>query len=96
VRQEFDLAIDRAALNEVVFNQVLVACADPEQTLATLRRLQDSGECWCGGSSWQGQTVIRLSICSRATTPEDIDRTVAAFSKARGWHFPVAIGPEPC
>jgi hypothetical protein len=45
---------------------------------------------------WQGQTVIRLSICSRATTPEDIDRTVAAFSKARGWHFPVAIGPEPC
>ena len=68
----------------MVFNQVLVACADPEQTLATLRRLQDSGECWCGGSSWQGQTVIRLSVCSWATTPEDIDRTVEAFIKARG------------
>jgi glutamate/tyrosine decarboxylase-like PLP-dependent enzyme len=70
-------------LNEVVFNQVLVACAGKEQTLATLGRLQDSGECWCGVSSWQGETVIRLSVCSWATTPEDIDRTVAAFIKAR-------------
>ena len=69
-------------LNEVVFNQVLVACADPERTLATLQRLQDSGECWCGGTSWQGQTAIRLSVCSWATTADDIDRTVAAFIQA--------------
>jgi glutamate/tyrosine decarboxylase-like PLP-dependent enzyme len=71
-------------LNEVVFNQVLVACDTSEQTLATLQRLQASGECWCGGTTWQGETAIRLSVCSWATTPQDIDRTVAAFVKARG------------
>ena len=71
-------------LNEVVFNQVLVACADREATLATLARLQASGECWCGGSTWQGEPVIRLSACSWATTDQDISRTVAAFVQARG------------
>lgn len=71
-------------LNEVVFNQVLVACDSPEATQATLQRLQASGECWCGGSTWQGQAVIRLSVCSWATTEADIVRTVAAFVAARG------------
>jgi glutamate/tyrosine decarboxylase-like PLP-dependent enzyme len=71
-------------LNEVVFNQVLVACLSKEETLATLKQLQASGECWCGGTTWQGTTAIRLSVCSWATTPEDIDRTVAAFVSARG------------
>jgi len=70
-------------LNEVGFNQVLVACQSREQTLETMQRLQASGECWCGGSTWQGETVIRLSVCSWATTAEDIDRTVAAFVAAR-------------
>lgn len=71
-------------LNEVVFNQVLVACDTPEATLATLARLQASGECWCGGTTWQGQSAIRLSVCSWATTDADIVRTVAAFAAARG------------
>jgi len=71
-------------LNDVVFNQVLVACATREATLATLARLQASGECWCGGSTWQGESVIRISVCSWATTDRDIDRTVAAFVRARG------------
>jgi glutamate/tyrosine decarboxylase-like PLP-dependent enzyme len=70
-------------LNEVVFNQVLVACQTPEQTQATLANIQRSGECWCGGSVWQGRPVIRLSVCSWATTEEDIGRTVAAFVRAR-------------
>jgi glutamate/tyrosine decarboxylase-like PLP-dependent enzyme len=70
-------------LNEVVFNQVLVACDTPEWTQATLQALQASGECWCGGSTWQGQGAIRMSVCSWATTPQDIDRTVAAFVAAR-------------
>jgi glutamate/tyrosine decarboxylase-like PLP-dependent enzyme len=70
-------------LNEVVFNQVLVACDGPEATQATLERLQASGECWCGGTAWQGQRAIRLSVCSWATTDADIARTVAAFAAAR-------------
>jgi glutamate/tyrosine decarboxylase-like PLP-dependent enzyme len=70
-------------LNDVVFNQVLIACETPEATQATLGRLQASGEAWCGGSRWQGETVIRMSVCSWATTAEDIDRTVRAFVQAR-------------
>lgn len=70
-------------LNDVVFNQVLVACEHPELTRATLRRVQESGECWCGGSSWAGEPVIRISVCSWATTPADVDRSVEAFVAAR-------------
>ena len=70
-------------LNDVVFNQVLVACESPEQTAATLKNLQQSGECWCGGARWHDTPVIRVSVCSWATTSEDIQRTAAAFIKAR-------------
>lgn len=70
-------------LNDVVFNQVLVACDTPEQTAYTLKNLQQSGECWCGGARWHETPVIRVSVCSWATTEEDINRTVAAFVQAR-------------
>lgn len=69
-------------LNDVVFNQTLVACDTPEQTEEVLRRVQASGECWCGGSEWQGEPAIRVSVCSWATTAGDIDRSVAAFARA--------------
>jgi glutamate/tyrosine decarboxylase-like PLP-dependent enzyme len=70
-------------LNEVVFNQVLVSGDTPEQTKATLENIQKSGECWCGGAVWNGEPVIRISVCSWATTATDIERSVAAFVKAR-------------
>lgn len=69
--------------NEVVFNQVLVACADDALTEATLAGVQASGECWCGASSWHGRRVIRISVCSGATTAADVSRSVAAFVRAR-------------
>lgn len=70
-------------LNDVVFNQVLVACEKPELTRATLRAIQSSGECWCGGSEWREEPVIRISVCSWATTEADVQRSVAAFAAAR-------------
>jgi glutamate/tyrosine decarboxylase-like PLP-dependent enzyme len=70
-------------LNDVVFNQVLVACDDDHLTAETMRRIQASGECWVGGAEWAGRSVIRISICSWATTREDIDRAVQAFVTAR-------------
>ncbi|MGH7740847.1 MAG: pyridoxal phosphate-dependent decarboxylase family protein [Candidatus Eiseniibacteriota bacterium] len=69
--------------NDVVFNQVLVACESPELTRATLAHLQAAGECWCGGATWAGEPVIRISVCSWATTEADVDRSVAAFVAAR-------------
>jgi glutamate/tyrosine decarboxylase-like PLP-dependent enzyme len=70
-------------LNEVVFNQVLVACKTREKTEATLAGIQTSGECWCGGTIWQDEPAIRISVCSWATTADDVERSVQAFIKAR-------------
>ncbi len=70
-------------LNDVTFNQVLVACESPEQTESALAQIQASGECWCGGSQWQGKPVIRISVCSWATTADDISRSAATFVAAR-------------
>ena len=70
-------------LNEVAFNQILFSCNTAEETNETLKNIQESGECWCGGSIWNGEPVIRISVCSWATTAKDIDRSVAAFIKAR-------------
>jgi glutamate/tyrosine decarboxylase-like PLP-dependent enzyme len=69
-------------LNEVVFNQVLVACENDEITSKVLQTVQDSGECWCGSGKWDDRMVIRVSVCSWATTEEDISRSVRAFEKA--------------
>ena len=70
-------------LNDVVFNQVLVACETPEITRTTLEHVQRSGECWCGGAVWREEPVIRISVCSWRTTEGDIKRTVAALVAAR-------------
>ena len=70
-------------LNDVVFNQVLVACTSPEETKAALASIQSSGVCWCGGAVWGGEPVIRISVCSWRTTEADIDASVAAFVRAR-------------
>lgn len=70
-------------LNDVVFNQVLVACDSDDLTNHVMELIQQSGECWVGGSNWQGRTVIRVSVCSWATTAQDVTRSVSAFIAAR-------------
>ena len=70
-------------LNDVVYNQILVACENDELTNETIVNIQQSGECWVGGAKWFDQAVIRISVCSWATTEQDIDRTVKAFVSAR-------------
>jgi glutamate/tyrosine decarboxylase-like PLP-dependent enzyme len=70
-------------LNDVAFNQVLVACESDAITERVIRYLQQSGECWVGGSSWRERAVIRISVCSWATTEQDVSRAVAAFVQAR-------------
>ncbi len=69
-------------LNEVVYNQVIVQCESDELTLAVMDKIQELRECWAGGSVWNGRKVIRISVCSWATTSEDIQRSVASFEKA--------------
>ena len=70
-------------LNDVVFNQVLVACDNDSETDEVLKNVQELRVCWCGGSQWMGKKVIRISVCSWATTSEDVTLSVKSFVKAR-------------
>jgi glutamate/tyrosine decarboxylase-like PLP-dependent enzyme len=72
-----------SVLNDVVFNQVIVCCDTQQLTKKTLTLIQQSGDCWCGGSIWQEKSVIRISLCSWATTKQDIECSVDVFVKAR-------------
>lgn len=69
--------------NDVVFNQVLVRCETDEATAATLTRIQSGGVCWCGGATWKGRSVIRISVSSWRTSHADVDACVEEFVRAR-------------
>jgi len=68
--------------NDVVFNQVLVRCDSDSITEQVLTNIQELRECWLGGSMWFGKKVMRVSICSWATTENDILIAVRSFKKA--------------
>jgi aromatic-L-amino-acid decarboxylase len=66
-------------LNDVVINQVLVSFGAPEVTREVIRRIQEDGTCWCGGTVWQGRTAMRISVSSWATTEADVDWSLEAI-----------------
>jgi glutamate/tyrosine decarboxylase-like PLP-dependent enzyme len=68
-----------AVLNDVVVNQVLVSFGRPEVTREVIRRIQEDGTCWCGGTVWQGKTAMRISVSSWATTTADVERSLEAI-----------------
>jgi glutamate/tyrosine decarboxylase-like PLP-dependent enzyme len=70
-------------VNDVVFNQVLVACESDAITQRTIEGIQKSGECWVGGATWRNRAVLRVSVCSWATTANDVSRSVKAFVESR-------------
>jgi glutamate/tyrosine decarboxylase-like PLP-dependent enzyme len=83
--QEFATGLRGAGysvLNEVVLNQVLVSFGDAAVTGEVIRRVQSEGTCWCGGTVWQGQTAMRISVSSWMTTSEDVERSVRAIVAA--------------
>jgi len=66
-------------LNDVVLNQVLVTFGDAETTNRVISEIQTEGTCWCGGTVWQGQTAMRISVSSWATTDADVERSLDAM-----------------
>jgi glutamate/tyrosine decarboxylase-like PLP-dependent enzyme len=66
-------------LNDVVLNQVLVAFGSAETTNRVISEIQTEGTCWCGGTVWQGQTAMRISVSSWATMDADVERSLAAI-----------------
>jgi len=73
-------------LNDVVLNQVLVSFGDADATNRVIAAIQADGTCWCGGTIWQGQTAMRISVSSWATTDEDVERSLAAILRIAARH----------
>jgi aromatic-L-amino-acid decarboxylase len=71
-------------LNDVVINQVLVSFGSPERTREVIRRVQEEGTCWCGGTTWQGKTAMRVSVSSWATTAADVEKSLEAIVRIAG------------
>ena len=72
-------------LNDIVLNQVLVRFSDPsgndddEFTATVIRRVQEDGTCWLGGTTWHGMHAMRISISNWSTTEKDIDISAKAI-----------------
>jgi len=72
-------------LNDVVLNQVLVRFSDPSGqnsdkfTADVIRRVQEDGTCWLGGTTWHGAHAMRISISNWSTSKEDIDISADAI-----------------
>jgi len=66
-------------LNNVVLNQVLVSFGNPEKTQKVIADIQQDGTCYCGGTVWQGQEAMRISVSSWATTEEDVEKSLTAM-----------------
>lgn len=66
-------------LNEVTLNQALVSFGSDEETLRVIAALQQEGSAWMGGTRWQGQGAMRISVSSWATRDEDVQIALAAI-----------------
>lgn len=56
----------------------------PETTQQVIREVQAEGTCWCGKTVWQGQTAMRMSVSSWATTDGDVERSLDAMLRIAG------------
>lgn len=69
-------------------NQFMVRFGDDDTlTLATVEQVQRDAVAFVGASQWRGQWVMRVSVCSIATTQEDgritVEAVRAAWEKVR-------------
>jgi glutamate/tyrosine decarboxylase-like PLP-dependent enzyme len=69
-------------LNEVVLNQVLFRFDTDERTREALHAVQQSGEAWLSGTTWDDRPAIRVSVSNWQTSDADIERLVEAFRAA--------------
>jgi glutamate/tyrosine decarboxylase-like PLP-dependent enzyme len=75
-------------LNEVGLNQVLVRFRPTDggdadgHTRDVIRRVQAAGTAWMGGTTWHGQSAMRISVSNWSTKEADADATVEAILSA--------------
>lgn len=66
-------------LNDVELNQVLVSFGSAEKTQRVIQAMQSEGTGWCGGTVWQGQAAMRISVSSWLTSEEDVEKSLQAI-----------------
>jgi threonine aldolase len=72
-------------LNEVVLNQVLVRFSNSdERTAEVIRRVQEDGTCWAGGTTWHSMHAMRISVSNWSTVEVDIERSADAILRTAG------------
>jgi hypothetical protein len=72
-------------LNDVVLNQVLRRVrsrSGDNLTPAVIARVQRAGVCWVGGTTWQNEPAMRISISNWSTSAEDVERSAASIREA--------------
>jgi glutamate/tyrosine decarboxylase-like PLP-dependent enzyme len=69
-------------LNDVVLNQVLFRFGSDDETDEVLRRVQDLGDVWMSGTTWDGRRAIRISVSNWQTTGAEIDLALQSFRAA--------------
>ena len=90
-------------LNDVVLNQVLVRFTPPSGedadrfTAEVIRRIQEDGTCWAGGTTWHSMHAMRISVSNWSTWENDIDIAASAMiqchkSAAAQWPERAAVG----
>jgi glutamate/tyrosine decarboxylase-like PLP-dependent enzyme len=67
-------------MNDVELNQVLFRFASDAETEEALRYVQETGEAWMGGTTWNGRPAIRISVSNWQTCDEDVERGLAAYA----------------
>jgi glutamate/tyrosine decarboxylase-like PLP-dependent enzyme len=72
-------------LNEVVLNQVLVrfnARDGANVTRKVIDLIQRDRTCWCGGTMWNGEPAMRISVSNWRTSAEDVERSASSMLEA--------------
>ena len=70
-------------LNDVVLNQVLVRLpGGDDANRSAVAAVQRDGTCWLAGTVWNGEYVLRVSVCNWSTTDDDVDRSAQAIARA--------------
>jgi len=48
-------------------------------TRDVIARVQREGTCWLGGTTWQGNAAMRISVSNWSTTQDDVEKSCAAI-----------------
>jgi hypothetical protein len=71
-------------VGEIPFTQVMFRLDDDDATRALGAAILADGTAALTGAEWGGRAVLRCSMSSWVTTPDDIEATLAAFERLIG------------